>query len=144
MSTEKPKRYKLLTECLVSAIHPNELPPRGSIWTAETNEEIQEAVALAQAGYARETNEAATVETRSQLNRAPLTGIVDADKIDTSVTDAPLLELLTNSVNGVAELLPTLSAEELTRLGELELAGNQKRKGVLTAIATVLAEKNAE
>lgn len=50
-------------------------------------------------------------------------------------TDA-LAELITGTVKEVAAAIPSLSDEDLSRLGELEQAkGGAARKGVLSAIA---------
>ena len=55
----------------------------------------------------------------------------------------PLVELLKGNVAQVVDAIPGLSIEDLTRLGDLEQIGGQ-RKGVLGAIAARLLDESSQ
>ena len=55
----------------------------------------------------------------------------------------PLVELLKGNVAQVVDAIPGLSIEDLTRLGDLEQTGGQ-RKGVLGAIAARLLDESSQ
>lgn len=151
------KRYRLNNHCLVGAISSTDVPPIGTVWEPQTQEEIAEAEALANVGYAEATTAAATVNTRSQNEAgtpAPrVSGEVDAIEQEDGTfqnragvrvhsdgseflegDDDALLLLDGNVADVVGELSGDLTVEQLDRLSYLEGIG-KNRKGVQDGIA---------
>ena len=119
-------KYKTLVEAIISAIHPNEPQPKGTVWEPKSRADELEAEALEQVGYAKQTTEAVTAKTVSD-------GDDDGDD--------ELAYLLDGNVTEVNEAIDAafddLSAEQLEALSELEAKG-KNRKGVLDHIASYL------
>lgn len=126
-------KYKLLTTAIVSALHPNEQQAKGSVWEPKDRADVLEAEALAVAGFAESTNEAATVKTIAEKREG-------ADDDDADV-ETELSELLEGNVETVNEAIDAafddLTAEQLKSLSVLEAKG-KNRKGVLDHIAQYL------
>lgn len=126
-------KYKLLTTAIVSALHPNEQQAKGSVWEPKDRADVLEAEALAVAGFAESTNEAATVKTIAEKREG-------ADDDDADV-ETELSELLEGNVETVNEAIDAafddLTAEQLESLSALEAKG-KNRKGVLDHIAQYL------
>ena len=80
-------KYKLLTTAIVSALHPNEQQAKGSVWEPKDRADVLEAEALAVAGFAESTNEAATVKTIAEKREV-------ADDDDDADVETELSELL--------------------------------------------------
>lgn len=132
------KKIKLLTTCIVGALHPNEQQAAGAVWQPDNHNDEQEAQALINVGYAKEVNEAVTHQTVSQRQSA-LTKVAKADPDDGIDAEAPLAELLEGTVDDVTNKLDTteLTVEQLKALANLEAKG-KSRKGVQDAIAQYL------
>lgn len=118
--TAKRLNFKLLTTLIVAVLHPNEPQPIGTVWTPESAPDIHEAEQLVKLGYAETTDEKPAA-------------IIEQDDPDQELRD-----ILAMSVPDAEAELAGLTPEGLTRIAELETAG-QNRKGLLKAIASLQA-----
>ena len=137
MSKAKNQRFRLLTTCIVAALHPNEQSPRGVVWEPDNVNDTQEALALRNVGYAEEASDDVTHETVSQRQAAASRTAASEPAEDDDV-ETPLADILAGNVDEVTAALADLTAEQLKALADLEAkCGN--RKGVQNAIAHYLA-----
>ena len=137
MSKAKNQRFRLLTTCIVAALHPNEQAQRGAVWEPDNVNDTQEALALRNVGYAEETSEDVTHETVSQRQAAASRTAASEPAEDDDV-ETPLADILAGNVDEVTAALADLTAEQLKALADLEAKGGN-RKGVQNAIAQYLA-----
>ena len=137
MSKAKNQRFRLLTTCIVAALHPNEQSSRGAVWEPDNVNDTQEALALRNVGYAEETSEDVTHETVSQRQAAASRTAASEPAEDYDV-ETPLADILAGNVDEVTAALADLTAEQLKALADLEAKGSN-RKGVQNAIAQYLA-----
>ena len=139
MSKAKNQRFRLLTTCIVAALHPNEQSPRGAVWEPDNVNDTQEALALRNVGYAEETSEDVTHETVSQRQAAASrANKPDGEPAEDDDVETPLADILAGNVDEVTAALADLTAEQLKALADLEAKGGN-RKGVQNAIAQYLA-----
>ena len=156
------KRYQLNNSgTMVSAISNVNAPAVGTVWEPQTQEEIAEAEALANVGYAEVTTREATELTRSQAeNGAPkpkVSGIketpvlqedgtyknkagvqVHADGSEFFDGDQDVLDFLSGNVNDVVAGLGEWETDSLGRIAYLEGIG-KNRKGVIDGITAAQA-----
>lgn len=154
----KTQRYKLLTTLIVSALHPNEPQAAGTVWAPVNVIDVQEAEALVTASYAEKTDDdkaplASTVLERQDAARKRKEAEDRGETVEDSKPPAPVVSeddqvlslILEGTVDQVKAELEGLTAEQLTRLGELEAEkGEKARKGVADAVAEALEELEAE
>lgn len=138
----KNQRFKLTTALIVSALHPNEPFPDGTIWEPSNGADQSEARELVQSGYAVEheaTKDDVVVPTLDQarIEAARKESQPDDEDDGSEGDDADLKSILDGSVESVAGELDGLDHAQLHRLAELENAGKQ-RVGVGKAIEAAL------
>lgn len=166
MSTKK-QNYRLTNSgCMVSAISNVDTPPVGAVWTPGSHEEIAEAEALVNVGFAERTNEEATFTTyseRAEGKTSPtVSGVIDVQEQEDGTFknangvrvhsdgslfvegDDDALELLGYNVQDIVGDLDDLSVEQLDRLATLESTVGKGRKGVLDGIAAAKAAKTEQ
>jgi hypothetical protein len=129
--------YKLLTSCIVSALHPNEPIAAGTVFNAKDYAGgEQEAKQLVLLGYAEVTDEAPTHNAeKPEADPAAISGLEEDE-------DAPLKLILGGNVESVKEAIASgsLTPEQIKRLGELNILSEKPRQGVEDAVEAALAE----
>ena len=140
MSKAKNQRFRLLTTCIVAALHPNEQSPRGAVWEPDNVNDTQEALALRNVGYAEEASDDVTHETVSQRQAAASRTTKPDGEPGEDDTLGMLADILAGNVDEVTNALDTteLTVAQLKALADLEAKGSN-RKGVQNAIAQYLA-----
>lgn len=139
MGKSKNQRFRLLTTCIVAALHPNQQQVAGAVWEPTNVIDQQEAEALRGVGYAEHCNDDVTHLTVLQQQDAAKAKAADAETGDDSGNDTndgwpkPAADILAGNVDEVTAELENLSVEQLDELSKLEAAG-QSRKGVQNAI----------
>lgn len=122
------QKYKLLTKCIITALHPNEPQKKGVVWEPKDDDAKAEAEALATVGYAQKTNEDVTDPTFARAaTQATPEDVSDDDR-------AEMEEVLLGTVDEVVAGLGEYTIEGLDALAALETAG-KGRKGVLDGIS---------
>lgn len=164
--TEKTKlqNYRVLTACIIAALHPNEPTKAGVVYTPEDEADRLEADSLARVGYVKKTDDDATVDTwaKLQAERAaqPVVTLEDTGTVANTVpplqtagqinvggatvdplTDDQVAEFLGNKAEDVIATLQTAGTyAHAQQLLDAEAAG-KNRKTVLEALTAALPSK---
>ena len=162
------KKYRLNTTTFVTACDATNPLPKGSVWQAKEEADMQEGDALVRAGFAEETQDKATHETLSARLAGkpkadpPISAIVEKpirkddgtfvnkngvqvneDGSEIADPEAELKSFLANKAEDVIKAIEGVSGEgraHLPRLRELEAAGKD-RSTVLAAIDAAVVAK---
>lgn len=85
----KLQNYRVITACIIAALHPNEPAQAGQIYTPEDEADCIEADSLAHVGYVKKTDEQATVKTwaerQAEKDAEPLVTLEDTGTVPNSV-----------------------------------------------------------
>jgi len=160
----KLQNYRVLTGCIIAALHPNEPVKAGVIYTPEDEADRLEADSLAHVGYIKKTDEQANVDTWAvrQAARAaqPVVTLEDTGTVANSVppvqtagqinvggaveplSDDQVAAFLGNKADDVIATLQTAGTyAHAQQLLDAENAREKPRKTVLEALTAALPSK---
>lgn len=85
----KLQNYRVLTACIIAALHPNEPAKAGVVYTPEDEADRLEAESLAHVGYVKKTDDAANAETwakrRTAADAQPVVTLEDTGTVANTV-----------------------------------------------------------